>query len=560
MQCANKCWRIGYDINAQNYCCYNDRYCLVKENGDPGCCLLGSSCGISDCDFETEYLCNVTITITTSSLATTTILTSTSDATGLVTSISRFTTTFLTNSISQTCCERQCSTESFLCDNGSLCCPYGNVCIGSTLCSPTAFNDATTSSFRYTETPNIIPEGCSRTDEQRCPISLGHDFCCLATQTCAIDDDTGNPVCNNPPASGLSIGAKAGIGAGAAVGGGLIVASLTWWYLAHKQRRLERRVRENEFDLDGVMIGGDANDRTTESDNYASGRPAAPAGTRVITSSGGRYQEQHASGRATRWADRLVRGGRRSSRTAMSERSETTGTTDPTRRYQSGTNLYTGPDATVGPFTFQSSNDPTASPIVGAGGQMSHLLLGASIPRPGHVPHGPDDVNRPVELDSHVKGIEQGTHDNKTTLRVTAREIAGPESSGDNGSQEGGSCTDGRDSNMAVITNERHPVTNARVVSLSGPPIELPVLIPGLHSPRMDEQIQSPVVQQGHEKENNENDGGELLPTPTPFMSSDGETPLDLEEPSPFSPGSFSQPSGDTSPFVPNPQHQQQQQ
>src|SRR4051794_11191082 len=93
----------GLDVNATRACCLNTEFCVVLNNFLPGCCELGSNCGLP-CS-ASEYQCQTTIT-----------------ASGTATATS-------------TCCPRACATGSFKCAAtlGGQCCPYDSAC-GSGTC------------------------------------------------------------------------------------------------------------------------------------------------------------------------------------------------------------------------------------------------------------------------------------------------------------------------------------------------------------------------------------------------------------------------------------------
>ena len=191
----------------------------------PGCCELGSNCGLP-CAVS-EYQCQTTIT-----------------ASGTATA-------------SATCCPRACSTGSFKCAAalGGQCCPYDSAC-GSGTCISTA--KSTTSP--PTVAP-LVPSGCP-TSQIACASSIGGG-CCNNDATCTVvsgtnycakgtvsairtgpngTTTTGLPETNK--SSGLSAGAKAGIGGGIGALALLIAGGVL--YFCMLQRRKARHDAEAE--------------------------------------------------------------------------------------------------------------------------------------------------------------------------------------------------------------------------------------------------------------------------------------------------------------------------
>ena len=120
------------------------------------------------------------------------------------------------------------------------------MCESGNQCSSTV--QATTSSALVSE----IPSGCT-TSQIACPTSIGGG-CCDNGLSCTVIDNTnycaaasGTAVRTGPDgiletgiaetsgSSGLSTGAKAGIGAGIAVGACLVAGGLIWFCIAHRR-------------------------------------------------------------------------------------------------------------------------------------------------------------------------------------------------------------------------------------------------------------------------------------------------------------------------------------
>jgi hypothetical protein len=205
--------KAGDDIGSQS-CCVDTTYCLYNANWTAQCCQIGSNCG-SLCD-ETSYLCNTTIVVTTATPTST--------------------------EVRSACCPRKCtSTSQYGCPAslGGGCCGYGEACASSSQCLATA---------QPSTTPLVteLAPGCT-TSQVGCP----GGGCCDAGFTCTTVSNTGYcaSATITPTASGisetsqpgLSQGAKAGIGAGVAIGACLIIGALT--FLCVRRRRIEQSRR-----------------------------------------------------------------------------------------------------------------------------------------------------------------------------------------------------------------------------------------------------------------------------------------------------------------------------
>ncbi|KAI0601405.1 hypothetical protein F4775DRAFT_449121 [Biscogniauxia sp. FL1348] len=349
-------------------CCANDHYCIVNSTWQVQCCAAGSSCDPT-CDAE-HFLCNAT---STSSITQTTIAT----ATFVETVVIPLPVT------SAACCSRACNTSQFLCAPafGQQCCPLGATCASGGACvvpaSPTTTDPIST---RVTE----VPEGCT-TSQITCASADGGG-CCNLGSTCTwqrTSSTAAAPVCapnltvadsGGGSSAALSSAARAGIGAGVAVGAALVIAALTWFCLRRRHRG-------------GVSEGG------------AGSGPAAPAGA-----VGMRYLD-------TGEASESLVGGR--GRHRNRNRSRMTPTT---RALSDGSSAvyrdgggggghdYFGPDAVAGPYTEDANVAPEAG--AGAGAMTSPGARSAGVPV---LPMDPDDIVPPVEIDSRIRDRSIGS-------------------------------------------------------------------------------------------------------------------------------------------------------
>ncbi|KAH6682923.1 hypothetical protein B0J14DRAFT_134295 [Halenospora varia] len=206
------------DVNATT-CCPNSQYCVINTDNTPGCCAIGSNCGIT-CG-SSAYICQSTATVSG------------------------------TQSVVQACCPRSCPTTSqYKCASayGGGCCSFGFMCTTNKQC--VSSNAATTSNPLV----SIVPSGCT-TNQYACATSLGGGCCdnglactvsnninyCAATTGTAVKTRTGpgGIIATEVPASsgggGLSTGAKAGIGAGIGVGALVTIGILIWFVMIHRR-------------------------------------------------------------------------------------------------------------------------------------------------------------------------------------------------------------------------------------------------------------------------------------------------------------------------------------
>ncbi|KAL7623266.1 hypothetical protein AAE478_006947 [Parahypoxylon ruwenzoriense] len=337
-QGSHGCLELG--PQGAGFCCRNDQYCFLNETWGVQCCALGLPCG--NCG-ETELYCNTTIT--------TTAPVSTS---GSISSIEQ-------TSVQVGCCGRLCNSSHFLCQQtfGGQCCQYGATCRSDSSCF---FPDTTPTTTSISTIVTPIPPGCT-TSQIACAASEGGG-CCNIGSTCTssvLATETQQLCAANLTIvdTGLSEAARAGIGAGVAVGAAIVIGALTWFWL---RRRREARSRGRDTTLASSKREGDQRDELMG--------PYVPhvAGMSDITSpsSGtGHRPRPHWNGLA----------------------------------YE-----YDGPDAVAGPYT---DHDDNGTPDINQGaGPRSNSGLAGQVGIPAN--HYPEDPNvRPVEI--YTKDGREGT-------------------------------------------------------------------------------------------------------------------------------------------------------
>ncbi|KAI5927138.1 hypothetical protein F4810DRAFT_723472 [Camillea tinctor] len=360
----HRCLEVG-PLGASS-CCEYDEYCVVNASWGVQCCALGSSCG-QPCPEDT-FLCNSTAT---SSLTQTTVIAPSDGDTGSPVTTENV-IPYPVTSIG--CCPRPCASASYQCapNFGSQCCPNNATCISGGNC---VIPPPTTTP--YSTRVTIVPEGCT-TSQITCTDGGG---CCDVGSTCTSQmvSSTAALLCapDLPVRSGsLSSSARAGIGAGIAVGAALVIAALTWFCLRRRRRAASGA---------GSGVGMRHLDRGA-GDGEASESLVARAHRNrnratMLTAAGG-------GGGGT------VRGGR-----APSE-PEGPGSAVYYREGGYGRHDYLGPDAVVGPYTEDANTPapPAMSPGVGGGGRGVPVM-----------PMDPDDIVPPVEIDSRIRGLSIGS-------------------------------------------------------------------------------------------------------------------------------------------------------
>lgn len=225
----------------ESACCPDDRYCQSyyhsgNNTWEVKCCAFGSVCG-SPCS-ESQYQGNLTSTIT--SMVTPTDVVIGTDSSLLSESLS---TTVV---VGGGCVPRACTSTFFKCASslGGNCCAFGQTCVTGGNCVGTV---------SATPTGGVPPaNGCPSPSQFQCP-HAAHGDCCFTGQACVTS--SGTPACSGAPAGppgseitraegGLSTSAQAGIGAGVAVGGLIVLGLLAWFCL---RRRLRARKHASPY-------------------------------------------------------------------------------------------------------------------------------------------------------------------------------------------------------------------------------------------------------------------------------------------------------------------------
>lgn len=226
------------DVGA-SVCCENTEYCIVGNNFIASCCPIGSDCGLTACD-TLHYLCAATATISGTPTA------------------------------SASCCARSCpSTSAYKCAAayGGGCCSFDSSCSSNNVCVSTI---ATTSQSALV---SEVPSGCT-TNQIACPTSLGGG-CCDNTLSCTVVSDTNycaapagtavrtgmNGILETAQASqssGLSTGAKAGIGAGLGVAALLVISLLLWFCIIHRRHARQSQAAPSSTQAMSQVSGSEA--------------------------------------------------------------------------------------------------------------------------------------------------------------------------------------------------------------------------------------------------------------------------------------------------------------
>ncbi|KAK2000182.1 hypothetical protein LX36DRAFT_572766 [Colletotrichum falcatum] len=326
------------DIGFPETCCANTNYCYVKPDNRPWCCPVGSNCD-SNCP-ATAYQCPTTVTRTVSETV--------RGGAGAV---------VVTTSVSSACCGRTCpSTSAFRCESqlGGGCCSYGQTCVSGGGCVRAV---APTTSATTLLTP--VEPGCTATTQHAC-VDGG---CCDRLWDCVVVSGTsacapGRPtatdlrvVDDDDASSGLSTGAKAGIGVGVSVVGCALVVLSAWFCLFRRRRR------------------GTATASSRRSGGAEASRVSGSGVSGLGLGGGGGSERPGRSARAM---------------------SEVTSSSRPTM-WRGGTQDYFGPDAVAGPYTERETvpSDGAAANTTPGRGRAVPLQA-----------HSPSDVVAPVEMDS----------------------------------------------------------------------------------------------------------------------------------------------------------------
>ncbi|KAH6652861.1 hypothetical protein BKA67DRAFT_302679 [Truncatella angustata] len=361
--CANgshRCEEIG--TAGANKCCGVNQYCYYKPDWEVGCCGLGTTCD-PQCT-GTSYRTNATLTVTsTSSLSATG-----SDAT--TTGIGTLDETVITTTVPG-CVARACAVSAYRCplSMGGGCCDNSQVCASNTQCLES-----------LSTTPTLVPtRGCSGTPSATdCPSDGG---CCLRGQTCvSIGSTLGCTGTADPPAgtngtvttnTGLSQSAKAGIGAGVAIGAAIVIGALTWFCIRRRRDERERTAGERTRTVtpgpDSTLGGGHAGGGMSEI--------SGPSGRQRVHRNGTAYE-------------------------------------------------YLGPNAVSGPYT-QRDDDNTHSHTTPDLRDRGGVLVSG--------PQDPSDIRHPVEMDSSSTKPAAVARGASTKSAATRRSEAVPPPGGEEG-------------------------------------------------------------------------------------------------------------------------------
>ncbi|RYP37472.1 hypothetical protein DL767_002945 [Monosporascus sp. MG133] len=422
----HSCLDVGSD--GFNACCPDDRYCFRNETLEISCCAIGNVC-------HEETPCqngdNVCIR---SEEVTTTVTPSGADETATPEVLHTFAT-------SSACCNRPCGTERYQCPShfGAQCCGYGSRCGTSGVC----LSEVTT------PPPTVahpVPSGCSYAYQFACDPAEGSG-CCASGQTCrapSFCDGEALPTATAPggdviiaeSGTGLSPGAKGGIGAGVAVGAAAVIALLTW-FCVHR-RRTNNRKSTTVLPKSGSSNGGGGGDNNTNNNDNQNPLTAFNLRNRLVGPLSPAVNFFH-------HRDRLGRGrSDRDSRDRNSEMSGPSSAMGPARPalHQSGLAYdYAGPDAVVGPYT----EDTAPAPPERLGGVAVR-------------PDGPNDIMTPVEIGGRAVEPDLGPRGEKVGVVVGGRRMAygGGEGEGTDRDGEGGSGLVGNADAAAAVEQDHH--------------------------------------------------------------------------------------------------------
>jgi hypothetical protein len=234
---------LGQDIGQPGACCDDDHYCYANTQGQAQCCALGSPCD-NPCPTD-SYYCGPTSNGTATASATTAAISN--------------------------CCQRPCTASvAYQCASsfGGGCCNLGYSCTSGSGCVST--------SVAPTTLVSIVPSGCT-TGQFSCAASMGGGCCdngatctnsgtglyCASGTTAPSAIRTGangslvSGITEANPDTGLSTGAKAGIGVGIALLVCLVIAGLIWFCM--RQRKAARLAQVSSQQSESVSGGREQN-------------------------------------------------------------------------------------------------------------------------------------------------------------------------------------------------------------------------------------------------------------------------------------------------------------
>ncbi|KAL5350083.1 hypothetical protein ACLOAV_005120 [Pseudogymnoascus australis] len=229
------------DTGFPNECCPDTEFCFVDRDFNSGCCAIGNNCAsVNICTDTDLFYCHTTSTITAATTRRASSGSSTAPST--ITSAPDPNTTVLA-----ACCPRPCdAASSFQCPSslGGVCCPLGLTCVTNGCVSTLPPTTSTTSSSIPSCATSNIPctdglGGCCNSGAH-CTTSESTGYCASGTAApteLRIGSGTGNEIIEKPRGGGgLSTGAKAGIGAGVAVGALLVIGAAAWWWISRRRQ------------------------------------------------------------------------------------------------------------------------------------------------------------------------------------------------------------------------------------------------------------------------------------------------------------------------------------
>ncbi|RYP56606.1 hypothetical protein DL771_011727 [Monosporascus sp. 5C6A] len=431
----HSCLDVGAD--GFDFCCPDDRYCFRNDTLDIGCCAVGNVC-----DDQTPCSSGHNVCLT-SEEVTTTIAPSGTDETATPEVLHTFRT-------SSACCNRPCGTESYQCPShfGAQCCGYGSQCGTSGACL----------SGVTTPPPTVahpVPSGCSYAYQFSCDPAEGGG-CCASGQTCltpsfcageALPTATapGGEVVAAESETGLSPGAKGGIGAGVAAGAAAVIALLTWFCVRHRRkgthgaaagvphRRTNNHKSTTLLPESGSSNGGRGDNNTNNNNQNQNSTMMFNLRNRLAGPLSPAANFFH--------RDRLGGGG--FDRDRDSEMSGPTSAMGPARPapHQSGLAYeYLGVEAVAGPYT----EDRAPAPPERLGGVAVR-------------PEGPNDIMTPVEIGDGAVEPDLDSRGEKVGFVVGSRGVAygGGEGEGRDRERDGGSGLAGY-ANAAPAAGQDH--------------------------------------------------------------------------------------------------------
>ncbi|ELR04162.1 hypothetical protein VC83_03034 [Pseudogymnoascus destructans] len=226
------------DTGFPNDCCLDTEFCFVDKDFNSSCCAIGNNCAsVNICMDTALFYCTTTSTITDV----------TTSPTRRVSSGSTITSTHSPNiTVFPGCCVRPCSAASeYQCPHslGGKCCSLGTTCVSNgcvvTLPPTSSTTTSSTPSCHTSEIPCTDDIGGCCNSAAHCTMLGSTGYC--ATGSAApterrIGGSPGNGVIEQPRGGGgLSSGAKAGIGAGVAIGL-LVIGAAVWWWMSRRRQ------------------------------------------------------------------------------------------------------------------------------------------------------------------------------------------------------------------------------------------------------------------------------------------------------------------------------------